>query len=119
MPARSGLFGASVLCADSLPEAMAHAVDLGTIRDRCSFTGVTDVTDVTTRTAGGSGSGDVICTHTDTLEAETYCASVGKDTCNTTSMKNGIMCTWSEDICKSTKQAGNELKSWQCTSSNR
>jgi hypothetical protein len=35
LPARPGLFGASVLCAGTLPEALAYAADLRTVKDRC------------------------------------------------------------------------------------
>jgi hypothetical protein len=97
-----------MLCADSLPEAMAYAVDLRTIRDRCLF--ADDL-------AGSQG--DVtpsICTHKDDLAEGVFCSTVPKSTCNTTSMKNGIMCTWTDNTCKSTAQAWNQINREQCTS---
>jgi uncharacterized protein YdcH (DUF465 family) len=113
LPARTGLFGESMLCADSLPEAMAYAVDLRTIRDRCLF--ADDLAgsqgDVTPRSVDAS-----ICTHKDDLAEGVFCSTVPKSTCNTTSMKNGIMCTWTANTCKSTAQAGNQINREQCTS---
>jgi hypothetical protein len=113
LPARSGLFGESVLCAASLPQAMAYAVDLRTIKDRCLFVEEDGATFTKTTRTGPTVS---LCTHKDTLDEGVFCSTVPKSTCNTTSMYSGLMCTWSVDACKSTKQAGNEMTSDQCTS---
>jgi hypothetical protein len=106
MPARSGLFGPAVMCSGSVSEAMAHAVDMRTIRDRCLVEVAANVSS---------------CKYQDTLAENVFCSTVttqGK--CDVTTMYNGLMCSWHPDatgknVCMSSRQAGKEMWKAQCT----
>jgi hypothetical protein len=83
-----------VLCADSLPEAMAYAVDLRTIRDRCLFTEADDLAG----TAGGTPCADL-------AESQQWCHRIGDaDLCNRSYKTNAtdgahVRCVWNADSC--------------------
>jgi hypothetical protein len=107
MLAQNGLFGASVMCSDSLPNAMAHAADMRTIRDRCLAEVAAEVSS---------------CTHKHTLAQDVFCGTVAQDKCDTTSMFNGMMCSWhmndtlKKHECMSSRRAGKEAWKVQCAS---
>lgn len=102
------LFAGAVLCAASLPEALAYGVDLRTVRQRRQDAAPAP-------DAGDSAEVDVsICMHKDTMGFFGSCSNVKQDACDVTSMFNGVMCKWKDNKCMTSKQAGDEILREQC-----
>lgn len=107
----NGLFhGSALLCAETLPSAMALAVDVRTIRDRC-------LASQTTTTVIGPE--PPMCTVNSVLPPNTWCDTVkSQAACDTTALSNTMMCKWKDNKCLASSKAGAELYSTMCAGMN-
>lgn len=107
----NGLFhGSALLCADTLPSALALAVDMRTIRERCSASSQTVTPPSVT---------SPVCTVNTVLQANTWCDTVPvQAACDTTSLANGLMCKWKDNKCMGSRQAGEEMSALMCEGKN-